>query len=238
MRIFRSRPLQFFLIISALMHAGIFWVWNNQIPNRQLPPTGALNLKLTARATTHIPPANIAPIPTPSIRTPSIQTARLPKTQVSESQTTQPHIVKFPPLKDNNQINAALKTNKAAHPQPLKNRSSSKPNQSISKSKIIPSSTADAPTKIASLTQSSSGRKPHYPRRAIKKLQQGLVTLNFTVQANGKAKDIHLIKSSGYYLLDRSVLKFVETEKFQPTLMDGTTINSKRQYRYQFELTQ
>ncbi len=81
-----------------------------------------------------------------------------------------------------------------------------------------------------------SGRQPEYPYRAIQRNQQGRVLVALTVDAKGRASDIVLERSSGYYLLDQAVLSFVKRERFQPAMRDGLAISSRQEFGFLFQL--
>ncbi len=81
-----------------------------------------------------------------------------------------------------------------------------------------------------------SGRQPEYPYRAIQRNQQGRVLVALTVDAKGRASDIVLERSSGYYLLDQAVLSFVKRERFQPAMRNGLAISSRQEFGFLFQL--
>ena len=57
----------------------------------------------------------------------------------------------------------------------------------------------------------------HYPPRAATEGQQGLVKLDFSVDAEGYASAIRIIKSSGYHLLDEAIVSAIRSASpFQP----------------------
>ena len=57
----------------------------------------------------------------------------------------------------------------------------------------------------------------HYPQRAAMEGQQGLVKLDFTVDAQGYASALQIIKSSGYHLLDEAIIAAIRSASpFQP----------------------
>ena len=57
----------------------------------------------------------------------------------------------------------------------------------------------------------------HYPQRAALEGQQGLVKLNFSVDAQGHASAIRIVKSSGYHLLDEAIVAAIRSASpFQP----------------------
>lgn len=68
--------------------------------------------------------------------------------------------------------------------------------------------------------------QPHYPRRALKLKQQGVVLLHVLVSANGQREVIKLHKPSAYALLNKAALDAVEKWQFEPTRRNGHLIKS------------
>jgi len=60
-------------------------------------------------------------------------------------------------------------------------------------------------------------RQKFYPRMARRLRQQGVVTVAFTVQADGRIKDIHVVESSGRSLLDKGAVAAIRrVGRFHP----------------------
>jgi protein TonB len=57
---------------------------------------------------------------------------------------------------------------------------------------------------------------PYYPQRAIELGQEGLVVLSVWVSQKGLPSKVEIKQSSGYPLLDKSVLTTVKKWKFSP----------------------
>ena len=81
-----------------------------------------------------------------------------------------------------------------------------------------------------------SSQKPNYPQAAIVRNQQGKVTVRLWVDQFGEAQSAELINSSGYRLLDRSVLRFVERERFVPASQNGLPVASAQEFSFRFVL--
>lgn len=81
-----------------------------------------------------------------------------------------------------------------------------------------------------------STRKPKYPRRAIVRNQQGSVSVELLISEDGLVERAELLKSSGYELLDRSVMKFVDKERFIAALEQGQPIASTQLFTFRFVL--
>lgn len=86
------------------------------------------------------------------------------------------------------------------------------------------------------IAQPLSDNNPKYPRRAIIRNQQGRVKVSFLVDESGYVDNIELIESSGYALLDDSVFRFAEQERFIPATQDGIPIASNQSYLFRFVL--
>jgi TonB family protein len=81
-----------------------------------------------------------------------------------------------------------------------------------------------------------SSQKPKYPKPAIVRNQQGKVTVRLLIDRAGKVQTVELIKSSGYRLLDKSVLRFVEQEKFVSASQKGIPVDSTQEFSFRFVL--
>jgi len=62
---------------------------------------------------------------------------------------------------------------------------------------------------------------PVYPKRALMLKQEGVVFLKALIGINGDIKDIKIITSSGYTILDKSAIDAVRKWEFEPTHIDG-----------------
>ena len=92
------------------------------------------------------------------------------------------------------------------------------------------------PNGVLAIAQPMSANNPKYPRRAIIRNQQGRVKVNFLVDKYGYVENIELVESSGYALLDESVLRFAEQEQFLPATQDGNPIASTQSFLFRFVL--
>jgi len=81
-----------------------------------------------------------------------------------------------------------------------------------------------------------SSQKPKYPKPAIIRNQEGKVIVKLLIDKTGKAQTAELIKSSGYRLLDKSVLRFVKREKFVPANQNGIAVDSTQEFSFRFVL--
>ncbi len=79
-------------------------------------------------------------------------------------------------------------------------------------------------------------REPVYPDEAVRRGQQGVVTLLIQVSPDGLASDVDIARSSGFTLLDRAARDAVTTWRFVPAVRDGQPISSSMSMRIKFEL--
>lgn len=91
-------------------------------------------------------------------------------------------------------------------------------------------------SRVLAIAQPMTANNPKYPRRAIIRNQQGRVTVKFLVDKFGYVENIELVESSGYALLDESVLRFAEQEQFLPATQDGNPIASTQSFLFRFVL--
>lgn len=81
-----------------------------------------------------------------------------------------------------------------------------------------------------------SKNKPKYPRRAIIRNQQGDVKVELLIKHDGLVEEAVLLESSGFPLLDKSVMKFVNKERFIAALENGIPVASTQLFTYRFVL--
>jgi len=70
--------------------------------------------------------------------------------------------------------------------------------------------------------------KPDYPRASRLNEEQGTVTLNLSVDANGETSNLRIVRSSGFKNLDRATLNAISGCSFRPTVVDGKAYPSER----------
>jgi TonB family protein len=60
-------------------------------------------------------------------------------------------------------------------------------------------------------------RKAHYPSESVRRHEEGIVTVGFTLDRNGRVMESHIQQSSGFPTLDREVLNLVNrVQPFPP----------------------
>ena len=76
------------------------------------------------------------------------------------------------------------------------------------------------------------GLNPVYPLESREAGEQGVVVVSVSVDANGKAVDVRVVKSSGSSRLDRSARQAVQRHRFKPATRGGIPIP----YHYTFNV--
>jgi len=78
---------------------------------------------------------------------------------------------------------------------------------------------------------------PEYPRIARRRGYEGTVILEVLVDRKGRVKNMRLLKSSGYKILDRAALDSVKKWLFEPAQRGGKETEAwvKIPIRYQLE---
>lgn len=82
----------------------------------------------------------------------------------------------------------------------------------------------------------SAPKPPEYPRRAIRRNQQGTVIVRAHVTSLGQIEEIKLYESCGFPLLDKSALLAVNNWQFEPARRNGFAIDSWVQVPVKFAL--
>ncbi len=77
---------------------------------------------------------------------------------------------------------------------------------------------------------------PEYPTQAARKRQTGWVELEFTVGADGKVKDVAVVRAQPPRVFDREAIRAVQQWTFEPALSNGEAIESKARRRLEFQL--
>ena len=80
------------------------------------------------------------------------------------------------------------------------------------------------------------GLNPVYPVESQEAGEQGVVVVSVSVDANGKAVDITVVKSSGSSRLDRSARQAVQRHRFKPATRDGIPIPYKYKFNVNFSI--
>lgn len=82
----------------------------------------------------------------------------------------------------------------------------------------------------------NSCRQPDYPNRSKDRGEQGIVTLLFSLDANGDVLDGTIKQSSGSDRLDEAALRAIRKCHFKPATIDGEAVASRTTVRFQWKL--
>ncbi len=105
-----------------------------------------------------------------------------------------------------------------------------KPTDSVQQS---PAATVSKPIAAAYL----NNPPPDYPAKARFRRQEGTVTLNVDVTMQGKPASVHVMKSSGYRLLDAEAVRTVKQWRFIPAKLAGKAVRATVTIPIVFQLT-
>ncbi|WP_415887574.1 energy transducer TonB [Neptuniibacter sp. QD29_5] len=72
----------------------------------------------------------------------------------------------------------------------------------------------------------SKSQPPEYPRKAMRKRQQGTVLLRVLVGPQGRNLEVKLYKSSGYESLDEAAIEAVKGWQIEPAMIDGQRVSA------------
>jgi len=78
--------------------------------------------------------------------------------------------------------------------------------------------------------------KPDYPRESRQRGEQGTVTLEIDVNAQGMADDVRVAQSSGYPLLDEAAVKAARSARFSSAKSEGRSVASTARLTLNFKL--
>jgi len=94
-----------------------------------------------------------------------------------------------------------------------------------------------APVKRAASIDWDSCSRPQYPDESVRLGQQGTVTMEFLLDAQGIVQDGHIVESSGTRRLDYRALSALSKCQFEPELLNGEAVAATTQLRFTWKLT-
>jgi periplasmic protein TonB len=213
------------LLLSIGLHSALFLPWKLDLKPVELPlqvGNKAVSMLLVDSAPS-VAKAESKQTPESSKSHPE----KKPQTQKIQSQPTTPESVESKPIEKAQQSpaekNPPVRNNKKMEPL-------NKPSRAASQLAAL------EPEGVLTEAKLLSSSSPKYPRRAIIRNQQGRVKVKFYVGKEGQSENIELLESSGHKLLDKSVLRFVEQERFVPASRGGKAIASTQVFSFRFVL--
>jgi len=215
------------LLLSIGLHSTLLLAWKPGLQPVELPLQAgnkAVSIRLVDSAPS-VAKAESKQNPEPSKSAPEQQAQA--QAQKIQSQPTTAESAESKPIEKARQSPAEKNP-------PIKNKKKKEP---LNKpSRAASQLAALEPEGVLAEAKLHSSRRPKYPRGAIVRNQQGRVKVKFYVGKEGKSKNIELLESSGHKLLDKSVLRFVEQERFVPASRGGKAIASTQVFSFRFVL--
>lgn len=109
----------------------------------------------------------------------------------------------------------------------------------VTSNKPAPAPVVVAPrhiTRSAAIVNASACDKPEYPAAALRAQEEGVVTLGFLVDVDGKVLESKVEKSTATRRLDEAARKALGLCKFQPALIDGKPEKSWARIEYEWRI--
>jgi len=91
-------------------------------------------------------------------------------------------------------------------------------------------------TRSAAIVNAGSCEKPEYPPSALRAHEDGLVTLGFLIDVDGKVLESKILKSTASRRLDDAARKALGLCKFRPGLVDGKPEKSWAKIEYEWRI--
>jgi len=111
--------------------------------------------------------------------------------------------------------------------QPQQQEATQRPAQTASASAAASQATAAVLIKRAAA---------NYPTAALRANLSGWVLVGFTVTADGRTSDVHVVDAQPRHVFDRAAIDAVSRWKYQPATQDGTPVASTKRQRIEFKL--
>jgi len=106
--------------------------------------------------------------------------------------------------------------------------------------------TANKPAAVDGAAASSGGQSseavlvkaaaPNYPRPALQAQQTGWVVVAFTIDVDGRPRDVKVVDSQPRIVFDHAAVDAVNRYRFTPAMKDGVAVSSTRQQKIEFNL--
>jgi protein TonB len=99
------------------------------------------------------------------------------------------------------------------------------------KAPSAPAAVANVATSDAVLLNSV---RANYPTAALRAGQSGWVVVGFTITAEGRTRDVHVVDAQPRHLFDRAAMEAVSRYRFKPAMRDGVAVASTKQQKIEF----
>ncbi len=244
---------RFYLTLSGvtLAHVLLFMAvhnMNNQ-PITVPPSLDSLNFVLMSsnsvdaeRAEASSTPQEAAPKPKPQVKEPEKKVE--PKIKPVVKKDAKPDLKPADKTPDPKPVDKEKPTKPATEQTPNKsdNNSNTSSQSNNSNASGSSNSASSSSSNTGSVTQPThigghlNNPQPPYPPQSEEAEEEGSVGLRVRVEANGRASDVQLAKTSGYPRLDRSALRTVRGWRFTPATRGGEPIPYTYIFSVQFKL--
>lgn len=211
-------------IAAVLLHAALLFGFRLETPARPLAMAEqpAMDVSLVEAAPEAPPPAAPestpeppAPQPTPEMSTPPPEPVPTPAPEtISSPESTPAHAPR----------SLGQKRSRPAAPHPA-----------AAVSGAVNRGAAAGPLNLHAGYLSNP--KPDYPAEARRQQQQGVVRLSVEVDAEGRAAEVDLARSSGFPLLDAAAIQAVRRWRFTPARAAGLPVSSRVEVPVHFSLS-
>lgn len=105
----------------------------------------------------------------------------------------------------------------------------------------------DEPAEVATVSDERADRtspvpepgtavQPEYPRDALRRGQEGFVTLRFTVTASGAVDDVAITEAEPEGVFEEPVRRAIRQWRFQPATRAGEPVDQRVRHRFDFSL--
>ncbi len=78
--------------------------------------------------------------------------------------------------------------------------------------------------------------RPRYPFRSRRLGEEGQVTVEVEVLADGRAGSLEILSSSGYARLDEAALQALQSAQFEPAQRGGRPVRTRAEWTIVFQL--
>jgi len=95
---------------------------------------------------------------------------------------------------------------------------------------------ATDPAALAASLKRLRATPPDYPQDALRQHITGSVTLEYTVDAHGEPRDIHVIEASPPSVFDQAAITAVKHWRYAPMMVNGAAVEVPVKTRMRFEL--
>jgi len=235
----KSCGIAFFLslIFHGLIAAGIaLYIGYAPAPDvlAQLDLTSVdLSFSETPDETVAVAPDS-APMPSATPPKPSVPE---PEPPAEEAQSVNPSMP-APDMTDLPQPEAAREKFEAKSEKPRTDHTEDAKSTTHQSSCVTPDSSPVAPrqAKVDAPAKPRRNIRPDYPRESRQRDEEGDVTLEIDVNAQGAVDDVRVAKSSGFPLLDEAAVKAARTARFSPAKSHGRPVASTVRLALDFRL--